>query len=88
MFPECPWHTDVLSDPNKKAVYDQFGEEGLKGGVPPGAAGMGGEGAGAGGFRGGYTFDASMVSHAGAHRANNITCTYSMSIFPHCKHAE
>ncbi|KAL0994262.1 hypothetical protein UPYG_G00119970 [Umbra pygmaea] len=26
---------DVLSDPRKKAIYDKFEEEGLKGGVPP-----------------------------------------------------
>ncbi|KAJ6513034.1 DnaJ C terminal domain-containing protein [Mycena sanguinolenta] len=30
---------EVLSDSNKRAVYDQFGEEGLKGGVPPSGAG-------------------------------------------------
>ncbi|KAH0685803.1 hypothetical protein KY285_016361 [Solanum tuberosum] len=35
---------DVLSDSQKKAVYDQYGEEGLKGEVPP--PGAGGPGAG------------------------------------------
>eukprot|EP01053_Blabericola_migrator_P003511 Blabericola_migrator_1__3510@NODE_2040_length_3379_cov_208_454710_g1295_i0_p2_GENE_NODE_2040_length_3379_cov_208_454710_g1295_i0NODE_2040_length_3379_cov_208_454710_g1295_i0_p2_ORF_typecomplete_len338_score65_86DnaJ_C/PF01556_18/3_4e03DnaJ_C/PF01556_18/1_7e50DnaJ/PF00226_31/3_9e25_NODE_2040_length_3379_cov_208_454710_g1295_i022833296 len=32
---------DVLSDPEKKKIYDQYGEEGLKGGMP-GGGGMGG----------------------------------------------
>lgn len=51
---------EVLSDGEKRAVYDQYGEEGLKGAPPPGSAEGGGPGAGfaggrGGSFRGGFT---------------------------------
>ncbi|KAJ1965343.1 Molecular chaperone (DnaJ super) [Dipsacomyces acuminosporus] len=52
MFKDISEAYEVLSDKQKRTVYDQFGEEGLKGGVPPGggAGGGGGPGGGFGGF--------------------------------------
>ena len=48
---------DVLSDSNKRAVYDQFGEEGLKRGAPPpGTPGAGPTPGGPGGQPGGFGF--------------------------------
>lgn len=56
---------EVLSDKQKRTIYDQFGEEGLKGGggPPPGAGGPGGfagfsgfPGGTSSGFPGGTTF--------------------------------
>ena len=48
---------DVLSDSNKRAVYDQFGEEGLKRGAPPpGTPGAGPSPGGPGGQPGGFGF--------------------------------
>ena len=35
-FQEVGEAFEVLSDKNKRAIYDQYGEDGLKGGVPPG----------------------------------------------------
>ena len=45
---------EVLSDKNKRTVYDQVGEEGLKAGGPPPGAGAGPSGFG--GFPGATSF--------------------------------
>lgn len=47
---------EVLSDPKKRRVFDQLGEEGLKGGVPPSSQQFGGQGMGAGQFGPGSSF--------------------------------
>lgn len=56
-FKEVSEAFEVLSDSNKRAVFDQYGEEGLKagGGVGNGASGGTG-GRGGAGFPGGATF--------------------------------
>lgn len=62
---------EVLSDKNKRAVYDQFGEDGLKGGggMPSGgpdfASGAGGNPFGGGGFPGGASFSFSTGGPGG-----------------------
>ena len=54
-FKEIAEAFDVLSDANKKSVYDQFGEEGLKGGGPPPGGNSGWRGQGGNGFQS-YSF--------------------------------
>jgi len=67
-FKEISEAFEVLSDKNKRAVYDQFGEEGLKGtGGPPPGAGTGPSFAHYGGFPAGatYTFTSSGPGGSG-----------------------
>ncbi|KAI8898218.1 hypothetical protein BC833DRAFT_526184 [Globomyces pollinis-pini] len=64
-FKEVSEAYEVLSDSNKRTIYDQYGEEGLKGGVP-GGGGAGGFG---GGMPGGTTF--SFSSNGGGFQPGN-----------------
>lgn len=63
MFQDISEAYEVLSDKDKRTIYDQYGEEGLKGGPMPG--GPGGMGDGAGGM-GGQSFSFSFGGPGGA----------------------
>jgi DnaJ family protein B protein 4 len=52
-FREISAAYEVLAEPDKRALYDQYGEEGLKAGGPGGGGGPGGPGGGPFGGGGG-----------------------------------
>ncbi|KAF9207684.1 hypothetical protein CPC16_006456 [Podila verticillata] len=53
MFQDISEAYEVLSDKNKRAIFDQYGEDGLKGGIPTGGPSEGAGGFPGGGFPGG-----------------------------------
>ncbi|KAI6025899.1 hypothetical protein F5J12DRAFT_811147 [Pisolithus orientalis] len=76
-FKEISEAFEVLSDKNKRAIYDQVGEEGLKGGAgPPHGAGF----SGFSGFPGGTTFTFTS-SGPGGGRAGGFSPSDPQRIF-------
>lgn len=61
-FKELAEAYEVLSEPQKRGIYDQFGEDGLKGGAGMGGGGMGGSPFGGGGSP--FFFTSSMPGGA------------------------
>jgi DnaJ family protein B protein 4 len=78
-FQEVGEAFEVLSDKNKRAIFDQYGEEGLKAGPPPSSGGGGGGGfpgggfssGGAGEFPGGFSFTSSSTGGGGGYNPSS-----------------
>ena len=51
MFKDIGEAYEVLSDKNKRTIFDQYGEEGLKRGIPQSSSGPGAKFAGFGRFK-------------------------------------
>jgi DnaJ family protein B protein 4 len=83
-FKEISEAFEVLSDKDKRNIYDQLGEEGLKGGgaPPPGAGGPPGSGFSSfGGFPGGATSFTFTTGPGGAGGAGGFSPTDPQRIF-------
>ncbi len=68
LFKECQEAYDVLSDPQRRAAYDQFGHAGVQGGAGPGAGPFGA----GGGFADIFDNVFGDIFGGGARRANQV----------------
>ncbi|KAH6569378.1 hypothetical protein BASA60_008211 [Batrachochytrium salamandrivorans] len=76
-FKELAEAYEVLSDKNKRAIYDQFGEDGLKGAA--GSGGGGGSSSGGGGMPGGFPAGFQSFSSNSGFPGGSTTFSFSSS---------